>query len=796
MGKRFSLSAWVLLLSSVLILGPWGCAGKEEKLADFLARGDRLVRENDPVRAILAYKNALQIDPKNAGAALGLGRAYLLQKDYQRAFTALNSTLELDPALDEARVEVAWMLAQGKQGERALRELAQLHRPEAFRPRIDLIKARALLDLERHAEAADVLLLVKDGDRDKDVQMMLARSWKATGAAASMEEAARKWCALDPGDSAPYLFLAQYAADRGDKELAARHLQSMTDSNPGNTRLSLVRAEGLEHLGLMKEAEIAYQELPGAPEMLKARAGFWVRTGERDRARTLMREIVQASPEDTDAVLNLAQLQAEDNHMPEALDLLERALKREPKKVDRERLLIAKAAVKARQGEWEEAKTICSSVTAENQANLDAHLLLGKIFLLTRNPKDAEVHLHQVAVDRPGDEEVNSLLARSQILNGNEFSAAETLKRALENHPESSKLRTELVRYHVGRKEFEQASRTLDKGLELRPRDLSLLKERGELAASRKDYARAARDFRRITEVRPDLPLGYLEMGWLLLVQNKPEEAFNWLRLAMVREDGWQSALPALIKICLAKGEPDQAIEFIREEIQKHPESALPYFHLGRTCQALGRFQEAEGAFWKAAQLAPQWSDAYRGLAEVYLQQAKLGEAIIRFQEIARIQPHPSVRTQLAVLYDLAGRHEDAIRIGSELLEESSRSPEMLNNLAYLYAEQAADQATLTKAAGLVAQSLGKDEANPSYLDTAAWVAYKQGDLDSAWKYIRDALARDPDQGAHNLHAAMIAFERGDKAQASDYLHRALQLELDQKSQTMALALRQEWAGK
>jgi tetratricopeptide (TPR) repeat protein len=795
-GKRISVSAWVFLLSWVLILGLCSCAGKEEKLADFLARGDRLVRENDPVRAILAYKNALQIDPKNARAALGLGRAYLMQKDYQRAFTALNSALELDPALDEARVEVAWMLAQGRQGERALQELAQLQRPEVFRPRIDLVKARALLGLQRHAEAADVLLLVTEGDFDKDVQMMLARAWKATGAAASMEQAARKWCALDPGDSAPYLFLAQDAADRGDKELAARHLKSMTDSNAGKAQLALLRAEGLEHLGLLKEAEIAYQELPGEPDMLKAQAAFWVRMGQRDCARTLMRDIVQANPEDVDAVLNLAQLQAEDSRMPEALDLLQGTLKTELKKGERERVLIAVAAVKARQGEWEQAKKICSSVTRENQANLDAHLLLGKIFLLTQNPKDAEVHLHQVAVARPGDEEANSLLARSYLLNGKELLAAETLKRALENNPENSRLRTELVRYLVGKKEFEPAARTLDKGLELRPRDLSLLKNRGEFAAARKDYARAAQDFRRITEVRPELPLGYLEMGQLLLVQNQPEEARRWFRLALERKNGWQSALPAMVQTYLVNGEPDKAIEFLRGEIQKHPESAQPHFHLGRTYQTRARFQEAEEAFLKTVQLAPEWSDAYRGLAEVYLHQAKLDEAITRFEEMARTEPHPFLLIQLAVLYDLAGRHGDAIRICNELLAESSHSPEMLNNLAYLYAEQAADQATLSIATNLVAQSLMKDEANPNYLDTAAWVAFKQGDLDSAWNYIRDALAQDPDQGAHNLHAAMIAFERGERAQASEYLNRALQLELDQKSKTKALALRREWDGK
>ena len=142
-------------------------------------------------------------------------------------------------------------------------------------------------------------------------------------------------------------------------------------------------------------------------------------------------------------------------------------------------------------------------------------------------------------------------------------------------------------------------------------------------------------------------------------------------------------------------------------------------------------------------------------------------------------------------------RYEDAIRVYRELLKEAGQSAALLNNLAYLYAEHATDKNTLAEAGKLSAQALAQEPENPALLDTAAWLAYKQGDLEGAWKNIQDALVRAPQAGVHNLHAAIILHARGEKEQALEVLNKALSLPMDAKSKQEAEALKQEWtAGK
>lgn len=788
---RSSLWFVVLVVSCTLLLT--GCSTKEEKVANFIAKGDRLLAEDDPVRAILEYKNALQIDPKSAPATFKLGKAYLKQHEYQRAYATFKAALELDAEFDESRVEVAWLLAMGKQGEPALLEVAQIRRPEAFQPRVDLIKARALMASERHQDAVNLLLQIPDGAQHKEVQALLLLSYKALGTLDKMREAAARWRALDPADPASYLILGQDASDRGAREEAVEQLHRMVEAANGDPKMLLLQAQFLDRWGFRKEAETAYEGLPPAPEFMMAQADFWLRTGNRDKARTTLETLVASAPRNIQAVVKLAQVRIEDNNLMVASELLDNTLKQELKKPEREQVLLAKATLLARQADWDAARRLCDSILEENQGNMDAHFLLGKILLSTRSPADAEVHLNQVGVARPKDEEVQLLLVRSQALNKKEAMAADTLKRSVEANPESARLRLELANYYLSKGEKDQVARVLEKGLDLQPSNLAMLKAAGEFEARQKHFARAEVHFRRIIELHPEMPLGYMQMGQLMMARTQFKEAVPWFSQALERENGWQNAVPALARSYLLQKEPDKARTLLQNEVARRPDSPLVHFVQGQVLQATGDLPGAETAFLRAAQLAPQWPDAYRGLAEVFLRQGKLDEAVTRFEAACQQKASLPIRMQLAILYDFAKRPDDAIRVYQELLKEVGQSPALLNNLAYLYAEHRTDKETLAEAGKLAAQALAQEPENPSLLDTAAWLAYRQGDYEAAWKYAQEALDKAPETGVHNLHAAIILHARGEKEEALDHLQRSLTAQMDHKHRQQAETLKLEW---
>jgi tetratricopeptide (TPR) repeat protein len=788
--NRLQLAACAILVGLV-ILAP-GCSSKEEKVASFLASGDKLLAAGDPVRAVLEYKNALQIDVKNARATLGLGKAYLAEKEFQRAFGAFRSALGLDPNCDEARVEVAWLLVMGGRGQDALDELEKLKAPDAFKARSELIKARALASLKKFKESVEVLSKLEGAENNKEAQMLLAFDFKSLGSTDAMKQAALKWRTLDPEDPSSYLFLAQYDAEKGDRPSALSELKKMREAKPEEPGRALLFARSLEALGFINEAETAFESLPESNDGLAAKADFWLRRKNLSKSRSILEKLVTTSPKNIDAFIRLSQIYSEQSEFPKAYELLDRSQKDDLKKQDREKILLARAVLKAKQRDFASAQSVCEEVLKENQANMDGHLLLGKILLSQKKPRDAELHLHQAAVARPGDEEAQILFARCLLQNNNDALAGDTLRRAVETNPKSLKLRLELLRYHLAKNEQDQALRVLDKGIELDPDDLNLLRVRGELKASRKDWSGAEKDFRKIMEVRPKMPLGYMEMGRLEMTQGKPDEAITWFQKVNDLETGWQVAIPALFEIYRSKGDKASAIDIVEKEAEKRSNAPLAHFFLAQAYDSTGDLDQAQKALAIASQLAPEWPNPYQLLAAIYAKQGKLPDEITKLETTYKSNPTNPLRIELAVFYERAERFEDAIRIYADLLDKIGEKPEFMNNLAYLLAETLTDKEKLAKAAELAGQALTKEPNSPNFLDTAAWVAYKQGDLESAWDFIQDAMMHG-ESPLHDLHAAIISNERGDREQAVEYLNKALKGKLDKKSSDKATELKKEW---
>jgi tetratricopeptide (TPR) repeat protein len=751
----------------------------------------------DPIHAVLEYKNALQIDVKSVKATLGLGKSYLAQKDFPKALGAFKLALELDSACDEARVQVAWLQVMGGHGQAALDELEQLKDPETYKSRTDIIKARALAGMDRCRESIDILTKSEGVETNKEGQMLLAYCLRSTGSADAVKKAVEQWRSLDPQDPSSYLFLAEYSAKKGEPENAISELRKMLDVNPEDVGRALLWAQSLEALGFIKEAEAAFESLKAGNESLSARADFWMRRKDAAKARSLLEELIGGDPGNVDAITRLARIYTDQSEFSKALDILERASKGDLKKPDRERVLLTKAVVKARQRDFESAKSICEAVLAENQTNMDGHLLLGKILLNMRKPHEAELHLSQAAAARPNDEEAQILLARSLLQNKNDSMAGDTLRRALEANPNSPKLRMELLRYHLGKNELDQASKVLDKGIELAPGDLSLIRIRGDLEASRKNWGKAEKDFRKIVEMRPEIPLGYMEMGRLMLAESKPDEATQWFKKIIHLENGWQEAVPALFQTYMAQGDRTAALNAVKTEAEKRGNSPVALLLLGQAYESTGDLPEAEKAYNKASELAPEWPNPYHALSGIYSQRGELSDAIARAEQAWKANPTIAVRTQLAIFYEHAERYEDAINAYSDLLQRLGRLPDLMNNLAYLYAESTTDKETLAKASKLIEEALIQNPDNPFFLDTAAWVAYKQGDLESAWNYAQDAGVFS-ERALHSLHTAVILDARGEREQALKYLNDALEGKsdrLDRKALEAANRLKKEWSG-
>src|SRR5947209_18991307 len=93
----------------VLIVLASGCGGStpEKQAARFLNRGKALIEKSDYARAVVEFKNAARLVPKDPEPSYRLGLAYLSLGDYQNGVGYLLHATALAPKHASAQLKVA-----------------------------------------------------------------------------------------------------------------------------------------------------------------------------------------------------------------------------------------------------------------------------------------------------------------------------------------------------------------------------------------------------------------------------------------------------------------------------------------------------------------------------------------------------------------------------------------------------------------------------------------------------------------------------------------------------------------
>ena len=169
-----------------------------------------------------------------------------------------------------------------------------------------------------------------------------------------------------------------------------------------------------------------------------------------------------------------------------------------------------------------------------------------------------------------------------------------------------------------------------------------------------------------------------------LALESKPNlvAIYSYLGQLHVREQNWKGAIASLENVLqyqpnsvqayssLAQiyghlGEKEAEIDYWYEAINLSPNliNAQGYHKLGQVLQAKGRIDEAITCYQRARERSDEdFVASEYNLAEIWLQQGKLEEAIASYQAILKQDPtHAQAHHKLGTIYLRQNRYEDAI---------------------------------------------------------------------------------------------------------------------------------------
>jgi predicted Zn-dependent protease len=256
--------------------------------------------------------------------------------------------------------------------------------------------------------------------------------------------------------------------------------------------------------------------------------------------------------------------------------------------------------------------------------------------------------------------------------------------------------------------------------------------------------------------------------------QNREEELGAFLG-KLANEDGGLQAIAAVIRLRLAEGDVQGALDYVSEQRAKDPGNPALRFIEATVLAIDGQTDAAVTLFRKLLAESPQRENVWMALYNLYRSRGETEAADAALAEgLAALPESGNLNWVRAGELESKGDISSAITIYETLYERNSSSQVIANNLASLISSYGDDNESLERAYTIARRLRGTTV--PQYQDTYGWIAYRLGNHDEALSYLEPAAESLPNEPLVQYHLAMTYVALDLKADALARLKKAVDL--------------------
>jgi Flp pilus assembly protein TadD len=233
-------------------------------------------------------------------------------------------------------------------------------------------------------------------------------------------------------------------------------------------------------------------------------------------------------------------------------------------------------------------------------------------------------------------------------------------------------------------------------------------------------------------------------------------------------------AIRGIVFAYLDRGKADQALEFIRAQIDRNPNSPSLYFVEGEAAYRAKDLVAAEIALTKSTQLDQNNAGTFILLAQVKNSLGKSSEAIQSYQHAITLSPNNAqIYPLLGAVYESQGEWKQAEEIYQQCLAIQPENPLAANNLAYLMLEHDGD-ITVALTMARIARRGFPDLPNSA--DTLGWAYFANGAYTLAQSLLSQAVKQEPKNAVYRYHLGMTYLKLKEIARARTELEESIKL--------------------
>ncbi len=526
----------------------------------------------------------------------------------------------------------------------------------------------------------------------------------------------------------------------------------LTTSDQRKYEYYFLEAVRLEQQGRYDEAFEMLQHClsicPTAPSALYKTANYHFALGQKEKAAEALLRAVEGEPDNYWYRQTLASYYQGNREYDKAIAVIEEMQQRFPKRNGE--LLPALVGLYNHTGQYDKVidalgrlEVITGKSEAISMEKMRNYLLMG-------NKEGGFNEMETLAAEHPENLYYRVILAEVYMDHGRTADAEPILRDVLTEDPDNGPAKITLAEYYKQQHDTVRYLAWTDSVVmsesvndEFKVRMMAQLIKEGQDSLWLMDLFERA-----VAQPQRSAQLGHLCVQYMLSLE-QPEERVRPILLRMLEvEPDHIPARSQLLSYAAQRDDVEEMVRICSEGIDYSPE-VLPFYYykgialyhyLGSTDEALETFRQAIRQITEGSD-AEMVSDIYTALGDLLQQQGESEEAY--------------------ACYDAA-------------LQYTPSNYLVLNNYAYFLAEEGRD---LEKAERMSRRTIDAEPDNATYLDTYAWILYKQQRYDEALTYIERALAAEiePSDVLYE-HAGDICHQLGYKHKALDYWYKAFDL--------------------
>ena len=434
------------------------------------------------------------------------------------AIDMLRWACTLDPTLDEAAFNLAWMLHDDGQLEEAL--YWAHHALAAGRSAPRLLQAGWLLQQTgQFADAAEhyqhaIAAYPADAAEQRQLHLQLAECQlllaQMAAAGATLDAGLQRF----PDDPGLLTTLAHWQWRRGDRLAAIGIARRLTELDPERVASWHLLGVFLQDSGDWLAADRCFDQVQqrdlSQSESLFRRAQIQARAGRPIDAQWLLQHVLHRQPDAEPAQTLMAQVLLDMRQADEARRLLLRWLRAAPRHSERWRLLAVAHQQRQRPAL---ARRALYRALRLNPNNIEAMRLLAWVALAQQDRPAAIEVVNQLLACRPDDVGTQIQAAFVHAMVGDCALAARCAERAVAQAPQDAEAWRALSQVRYQQQRLAEAEDAIETALQLAPDRLDSLRQLGWILIASQRLAHAELVFLRVQALAPDDPVALLELA-------------------------------------------------------------------------------------------------------------------------------------------------------------------------------------------------------------------------------------------------------------------------------------------